>query len=84
MPMNFIAKALSEVELCKGVNSKDAIKEILANVFRSGILLNPSEVADLFYFFIIKMAPDYESLETGIGHELLVKTVAKACGKSAQ
>jgi len=46
--------------------------------------LNPSEVADLFYFFIVKMVPDYEGLETGIGHESLVKSVATACGKSPQ
>jgi hypothetical protein len=51
-------------------------------VIRSGILLNPSEVPDLFYFFIIKLSPDYEGLETGIGHEQVVKAVAKACGKS--
>lgn len=69
MPFGFVTRALGEVELCKGQNSKDTIKEILGNVFRVGILLNPSEVADLFYFFIIKMVPDYEGLETGIGHE---------------
>ena len=77
-----MASALSEVENCKGPSSKDVIKEILGNVMRSIMLLNPSELADLFYFFIIKMAPDYESLETGIGHEILVKAVAKACWKS--
>ncbi len=58
------------------------IKEIIANVFRSAILLSPHELGDLFYFFCIKLAPDYEGLETGIGHEILLKSVAKACGKS--
>lgn len=55
----------------------------MANVFRSAILLSPKELGDLFYFFCIKLAPDYEGLETGIGHEILLKSVAKACGKSA-
>lgn len=27
------------------------------------------------------MAPDHEALETGIGHEMSVKSIAKACGK---
>lgn len=58
------------------------IKEIFANIFRSAILLNPSELADVFYFFIVKLAPDYEGLETGVGHELVLKSVAKVCGKS--
>jgi len=44
--------------------------------------LSPNELADLFYFFCIKLAPEYEGLETGIGHEILLKSVAKACGKS--
>ena len=69
MPFSFIAKALVEVENCKGQNSKDAIKEIIGNVFRSSILLNPSELSSLFYFCIVKLSPDYEGLETGIGHE---------------
>ncbi len=54
----------------------------MANIFRSSMLLSPSEAPDLFYFFCVKLAPDYEGLETGIGHELLLKSVAKACGKS--
>lgn len=82
MPFGFIAKALQEIEICKGQNSKDAIKEIMANIFRSAMVLNPSELPDIFYFFILKLAPDYESMETGIGHELLLKAVAKGCGKT--
>lgn len=73
---------MSEIEVQKGQKSKDVIKEIIANVFRSAILLSPSELPDLFYFFCIKLAPDYEGIETGIGHEILLKSVAKACGKS--
>lgn len=82
MPFGFIAKALSEIETCKGKNSKDAIKEIVANVFRSTMLLAPNEAPDLFYFFCVKLGPDYEAPETGIGIELLSNAVAKACGKS--
>lgn len=58
------------------------IKEIMANLFRSTILLSPTEMPDLFYFFCVKLGPDYEAPETGIGIELLSNAVAKACGKS--
>jgi hypothetical protein len=51
-------------------------------VFRSAIVQNAKELPDLFYFFIVKLAPEYEALETGVGQELVTKCVAKACGKS--
>ena len=41
----------------------------------------PTELPDLYYFFICKLAPDYHALETGVGHEISVKSIAKACGK---
>ena len=84
MPLSFVAKALAEVENCKGFNSKDQAKEIIGNVFRTAIVNNREELADLFYFFIVKLSPDYDGLETGIGHEQMVKAVATACGKSPQ
>lgn len=77
-----MSRALTEIEACKGKNSKDAIKEIVGNVFRSTMLLSPKELPDLFYFFCVKLGPDYDSPETGIGLELLSNAVAKACGKS--
>jgi DNA ligase-1 len=44
----------------------------------------PSELSDVFYFFIVKLAPDFAAMETGIGHEVSVKAVAKATGKSTK
>ena len=58
------------------------IKEIVCNLFRAAIAVNPSEVASLFYFFIMKLAPDFTGIEMGIGHEVCVKAVSRACGKS--
>jgi len=57
------------------------IIEIIANVFRCALINGPHELPNLYYFFIVKLAPDFEGLETGIGHEISVKSVAKACGK---
>ena len=67
MPFGFIANALTDIENCSGKNSQNIVKEIIANVFRAAIAVNPDELANLFYFFIIKLAPDYEGIETMVG-----------------
>ena len=82
MPFNFVARALLEIEDCQGKNSQNIVKEIIANVFRAAIANNADELPALFYFFIVKLAPEYEALETGVGHEMILKSVAKACGKT--
>ena len=53
-------------------------------MFRAAIAVNPSELANLFYFFIVKLAPEYEGKETGVGQELVLKCVATSCGKTAK
>ncbi len=30
----------------------------------------------------MKLAPDFAAIETGVGHEVSVKAIAKACGKA--
>ena len=54
----------------------------MTNIFRSSLVNFPSEMSDIFYFFIVKLAPDFAAMETGVGHELSVKAVSKACGKA--
>lgn len=39
-------------------------------------------MGDILYFFIVKLAPDFAAIETGVGHEVSVKAIAKACGKA--
>ena len=67
MPFYFIANALTDIENCSGKNSQTIIKEIIANVFRAVIAVNPDELVDIFYFFIVKLAPEYEGKETNVG-----------------
>jgi len=55
--------------------------EIITNIFRSALVNFPEELPDLLYFFIVKLAPDFVAMETGIGHEVSVKAISKACGK---
>ena len=82
MPFGFVANALTQIENCSGKNSQNIVKEIIANVFRAAIAVNPDELVNLFYFFIVKLAPEYEGKETGVGQELVLKSVAKSCGKT--
>lgn len=84
MPFWFVTGALAEIEEIHGKNSQNAVKEIIANVFRAAIAQNTNELCPLFYFFIVKLAPEYEAIETNVGHEIVLKSVAKACGKSAK
>ena len=51
-------------------------------MFRAAIAVNPAELANIFYFFIIKLAPEYEAIETMVGQEMVLKCVAKSCGKN--
>ena len=66
IPFSFIADALTLIAKCKGENSKDHVKQILANVFRSVAILAKQQFIQLFYFFVIKLAPDYVGKETGL------------------
>lgn len=84
IPFSLVAKACMDIEEIKGEKSQDLVKETLANVFRTAICLKPSEIIPLFYFFICKLGPEYEGLETGVGNEMILNAIIKACGKSKQ
>ena len=81
IPFSLVAKSCQDIENTSGKDSTNAIKEILSNVFRTAILLNPDQLTSLFYFYIAKLGPEYEALETGIGPEIINQSIAKACGK---
>ena len=70
------------IEKTEGKNSRTVIVETITNVFRSAIVNFPSELPDIYYFFIVKLAADFEAMETGVGHEVSVKAIAKCCGKT--
>ena len=67
MPFSFVAKALSLIEQQSGQGSKTIIIEIITNIFRSAIVNFPSELPDILYFLILKLAPDFAAIEMGIG-----------------
>jgi DNA ligase-1 len=84
MPFSFVAKALTAIEGCSGQGSKTIIIEIITNIFRSAIVNFPSELGDILYFLILKLAPDFAAVEIGIGEAVVLKAISKACGKTAK
>lgn len=58
--------------------------EILANFFRSVILLSPSDLVACVYLSLNQLAPAYEGLELGIAETSLMKVISQSTGRSLQ
>ena len=66
VPFSFLTYCYEYISSVKGENSKEHIKEVLSNMFRSILLLKSDELTDAYYFSILKIAPDYtENNELG-------------------
>ena len=77
-----IVDTLLKVEQCKGENSKDAVKELLSNLFIKIINTYPQDLPKVYYFLTSKVGPEYVSPEFGIGEGILEKIVGKVIGIS--
>ena len=44
-------------------------------MFRSILLLTPDDMIPTYYFCILRIAPDYEHNELGIGKEIIKKSL---------
>lgn len=53
---------------------------IVCNYFRSVLALTPKDLIPSMYLLTNKVAPDYDSLELGIGDTILFKALAEATG----
>ena len=54
-----VINVLLKVEKCKGVNSKDAVKEILCDFFINVIENHPKDFTKIYYFLSHKIGPTY-------------------------
>lgn len=82
VPFWLLVSGFEEVGKCKGENSKEAQKHILANIFKTIALNRPDHLIMSYYLCILKTAPDYVPSELGIGNEILTKTISKISGRS--
>ena len=80
-PYLAFAKTLAAVESTPG---RLKTIEILANYFRSVMILSPDDLLYSVYLCLNRIAPAYEGIELGIGEGLLVKAIASTTGRSAQ
>ena len=58
------------------------MKDLLSKLFRSILLKTPSQLIPAYYFCILKLAPDYENLQMGVGVGILVKCIGRVSGRS--
>lgn len=56
--------------------------EILSNLFRSVIVLSPSDLLACVYLSLNQLAPSYEGLELGVAETNLMKAIAQSTGRS--
>ncbi|KAF4703279.1 tRNA ligase, partial [Perkinsus olseni] len=84
LPYALLALALQKIEDLKnsGQGSKKKVLVILANLFRTIIYYNPSELIYAVYLLINKLRPDYENVEVGVGDHVILKAMAQVYGRS--
>jgi len=64
-------------------SSRLAKIDIVANLFRSVIVLHPQELATVFYITANQIAPPYaKNMELGIGDSVIYKALQKSTGRS--
>merc|ERR1719414_2581947 len=78
-PYLAFAKTLQAIEATSG---RLKTIEILANYFRSVMVLSPDDLLMSVYMCLNKLAPAYEGMELGIGETVLMKAIAQTTGRS--
>lgn len=74
-------QALAQTLYCMEKTTKRLeLLAIVANYFRSLIALSPGDLVPSIFLLTNKVAPDYESIELGIGDTVLFKALAEATG----
>lgn len=74
-----LAKTFEAIEETSG---RLRMIEILANFFRSVIVMSPSDLIACVYLSLNQLAPAYEGLELGVAETSLMKVIAQTTGRT--
>lgn len=77
-----LTKMYEKVGNYKGENSKNFQKTALCGLFKAFCKSNVEDLIRAYLMSVIKLGPDYEKQELGVGREILTKAISKSCGKS--
>ncbi|XP_063984095.1 DNA ligase 1 isoform X2 [Diachasmimorpha longicaudata] len=70
------------LELIEKTSARLKMVEILANFFRSVIVLTPNDLLASVYLCLNQLAPAYEGVELGIADTTLMKAIAQCTGRT--
>lgn len=79
VPYLALAVTLEKIE---GISGRLKIIEILANYFRSVIILSPEDLLPSVYLCLNKLGPAYEGIELGVAETTLMKAIAQSTGRT--
>ncbi len=84
VPFSYLVDVFELIATIKGKDSKLTAIDILARMFRTILVLGmPAhrELLSAYYFCILKIAPDYEQNDLGVGKEILKKAISQSSGR---
>ncbi|XP_063225753.1 DNA ligase 1 isoform X2 [Bacillus rossius redtenbacheri] len=79
VPYRALARTLEKIE---NISARLKIIDILANYFRSVMILSPDDLLPSLYLCLNKLAPAYEGLELGVAETTLVRAIAQCTGRT--